>query len=208
LEFVSEIIVLLLKLQGICSILPSFLLIFGAKANHTTINTLNHIRIVPLHVGTCCIINMIQNNEMQMCVQIGICIWWNHFILQSLLNSKRIHTKKKHQPFKNNYYCLLYSIHIILSVIVQYMDITQFDVRIVFFHGELLEEIFMDQLLGFKDPIYPHIVHKLKNSIYGLKQTSHVWNKKFDFFSHNTNLFLVLLILVCILVMITKWSLP
>ncbi len=48
LEFVSEIIVLLLKLTGICSTLPSCLLLFGAKANHTTIHILNHIGIVTL----------------------------------------------------------------------------------------------------------------------------------------------------------------
>jgi hypothetical protein len=55
--------------------------------------------VVEQDVGTCCIINMIQNNEMQMGVHIGICIWWNHFMLQSLFNSKWIHTKHKHQPF-------------------------------------------------------------------------------------------------------------
>jgi hypothetical protein len=45
---VSEIIVLLLKLQGICFILPSHLLLFGAKANHTTIHILDHIRTITL----------------------------------------------------------------------------------------------------------------------------------------------------------------
>ncbi len=57
--------------------------------------------VVEQDVGTCCINNMIQNNEMQMGVQNGICIWWNHFILQSLLNNIKDSHKKQTSTFQN-----------------------------------------------------------------------------------------------------------
>ncbi|GJW38287.1 retrotransposon protein, putative, ty1-copia subclass [Tanacetum coccineum] len=49
-----------------------------------------------------------------------------------------------------------------------------------FLNGYLDEEIYMVQPEGFVDPNHPRKVCKLQRSIYGLKQTSRSWNKRFD----------------------------
>ncbi|GKF44329.1 retrotransposon protein, putative, ty1-copia subclass [Tanacetum coccineum] len=46
--------------------------------------------------------------------------------------------------------------------------------------GYLNEEVYMENPEGFVNPKYPNRVCKLKRSIYGLKQASRQWNKRFD----------------------------
>jgi len=72
------------------------------------------------------------------------------------------------------------SVRLILAI-VAYMDLKlyQMDVRTVFLNGELNEEIYMDQPLGFENKGQERKVCKLKRSIYGLKQASRQWNVKF-----------------------------
>nr|GEV50258.1 putative retrotransposon protein [Tanacetum cinerariifolium] len=54
------------------------------------------------------------------------------------------------------------------------------DVKTAFLNGRLDEDIYMEQLEGYVDPKYPNSVCKLQRAIYGLKQASHQWNKRFD----------------------------
>nr|GEY10045.1 retrotransposon protein, putative, Ty1-copia subclass [Tanacetum cinerariifolium] len=70
----------------------------------------------------------------------------------------------------------------ILIAIAAYNDyeIWQMDVKIAFLNGYLNEEVYMEQPEGFVNPKYPNRVCKLKHSIYGLKQASRQWNKRFD----------------------------
>ncbi|GJW50858.1 retrotransposon protein, putative, ty1-copia subclass [Tanacetum coccineum] len=70
----------------------------------------------------------------------------------------------------------------ILIVIVAYYDyeIYQMDVKTVFLNGHLTEEVYMVQPEGFVNPKYPNRVCKLQRSIYGIKQASRQWNKRFD----------------------------
>nr|GEW20711.1 zinc finger, CCHC-type [Tanacetum cinerariifolium] len=57
---------------------------------------------------------------------------------------------------------------------------TKMDVKTAFLNGHLSEEVYMEQPEGFVNPKYPNHVCKLKRSIYGLKQASMQWNKRFD----------------------------
>jgi len=69
----------------------------------------------------------------------------------------------------------------LILAIVAHMDLElyQMDVRTAFLNGELNEEIYMDQPLGFETKGQERKVCKLKRSIYGLKQASRQWNVKF-----------------------------
>ena len=53
------------------------------------------------------------------------------------------------------------------------------DVKTTFLNGELDEEIYMDQPLGFEAKGQERKVCRLKRSIYGLKQASRQWNIRF-----------------------------
>nr|GEU43572.1 retrotransposon protein, putative, Ty1-copia subclass [Tanacetum cinerariifolium] len=70
----------------------------------------------------------------------------------------------------------------ILIATAAYYDykIWQMDVKTTFLNGHLSEEVYIEQPEGFVDPKYPNQVCKLKRSIYGLKQASRQWNKRFD----------------------------
>jgi transposase InsO family protein len=75
------------------------------------------------------------------------------------------------------------SLRAILSVAAaEDMDVIQLDVKTAFLHGDLNEEIFMEQPEGFVCEGGEQKVCRLKKSIYGLKQASREWNSKFDHF--------------------------
>jgi len=62
------------------------------------------------------------------------------------------------------------------------LELEQLDVKTTFLHGELEEEIYMDQPEGFIVPGKEDLVCKLKRSLYGLKQSPRQWYKRFDSF--------------------------
>ncbi|GKA42047.1 retrotransposon protein, putative, ty1-copia subclass [Tanacetum coccineum] len=73
------------------------------------------------------------------------------------------------------------AIRILLAIAVFYdYEIWQMDVKITFHNEYLSEEVYMEQPEGFVNPKYQNRVCKLKRSIYGLKQASRQWNKRFD----------------------------
>ena len=62
------------------------------------------------------------------------------------------------------------------------LELEQLDMKTAFLHGELEEEIYMDQPEGFIVPGKEDFVCKLKKSLYGLKQSPRKWYKRFDSF--------------------------
>ncbi|GJT92712.1 putative retrotransposon protein [Tanacetum coccineum] len=73
------------------------------------------------------------------------------------------------------------AIRILIAIAAYYdYEIWQMDVKTAFLNGYLNEEVYMEQPEGFVNPKYPNRVCKLKCSIYGLKQASRQWNKRFD----------------------------
>lgn len=79
------------------------------------------------------------------------------------------------------------SIRMILAVATsEGLLLRQFDIKTAFLYGDLDEEIFMKQPVGFSDS--SQRVCRLNRSLYGLKQASRCWNQKFTNFLKSFNL--------------------
>jgi hypothetical protein len=75
------------------------------------------------------------------------------------------------------------SIRVVLGLVIALdLELEQLDVKTTFLHGNLEEEIYMEQLEGFIEKGKENLVCRLKKSLYGLKQAPHQWYKKFDSF--------------------------
>eukprot|EP00253_Pinus_taeda_P019427 PITA_19427 len=78
------------------------------------------------------------------------------------------------------------SIHLILSLVASFKwEVHQMDIKSAFSHGDLHEEIYMEQPSDFiqKDS---SLVCRLKKSFYGLKQAPQAWYAKMDSFLLDT----------------------
>ena len=63
------------------------------------------------------------------------------------------------------------SIRLVLGIAAHYdLEIEQLDVKTAFLHGDLEEDIFMEQPEGFINEGEEHLVCKLNKCLYGLKQ--------------------------------------
>nr|GEU31192.1 hypothetical protein [Tanacetum cinerariifolium] len=100
-----------------------------------------------------------------------------------VVKSKWIYKKKADMDGKETFSPIadIRAIRILINIVAYYdYEIWEMDVKTVFLNGFLEEKIYMEQLEGFIDPIHPRKVCKLQRSIYGLKQASRSWNKRFD----------------------------
>ena len=67
------------------------------------------------------------------------------------------------------------------------LEIEELDVKTTFLHGDLEEEIYMEQPEGFEVKGKENIVCRLKKSFYGLKHAPRQWYRKFESFIANHN---------------------
>ena len=75
------------------------------------------------------------------------------------------------------------TIHLVLSLALTFgWPIRQLDVKNVFLHGVLNEEVYMRQPPGFVHSHLPHHVCKLQKAIYDLKKAPRAWFHKFSSF--------------------------
>ncbi|KAG8500695.1 hypothetical protein CXB51_002843 [Gossypium anomalum] len=75
------------------------------------------------------------------------------------------------------------SIRALLGIIAMHdLELEQLDVKTAFLHGELEEDIYMQQLEGFIVSEKEDYVCLLRKSLYGLKQSPRQWYKRFDSF--------------------------
>ena len=73
------------------------------------------------------------------------------------------------------------SFRIIMALVAHYdLELHQMDAKTAFLHGNLNEEVYIDQPMGFIEKGKEHMVCKLKRSIYGLKQAFRQWYLKFN----------------------------
>jgi hypothetical protein len=67
---------------------------------------------------------------------------------------------------------------IIAMVATKGWSFYQLDVKINKIHGDLQEEMYMEQPLGCVDQTHPNLVCRLKKTLYCLKQTPRAWSNK------------------------------
>ena len=75
------------------------------------------------------------------------------------------------------------TLHCVLALAAKEdIELVQMDVKIAFLHGDLHEDMYMQQPKGFVEKGKENLVCKLKKSLYGLKQTPREWYRKFHLF--------------------------
>ncbi|MCO5610248.1 hypothetical protein L7F22_064484 [Adiantum nelumboides] len=75
------------------------------------------------------------------------------------------------------------TLHALFAIVaVLDLELDRMDVHTAFLHGDVEEELYMKQPEGYVIPGKEHLVCKLNRSLYGLKQASRQWYKKFDAF--------------------------
>ena len=72
------------------------------------------------------------------------------------------------------------SVHLFISLVAHGWNLHQLDIKNVFLHGDLLEEVYMEQPPGFVAQGEIGRVCHLYKSLYGLKQSPCTWFGKFN----------------------------
>jgi hypothetical protein len=64
---------------------------------------------------------------------------------------------------------------VLIIVVSRGWSLRQLDIKNVFLHGVLEEEVYMKQPPGFENPHTPHFICKLDKALYGLNQSPRAW---------------------------------
>jgi len=67
---------------------------------------------------------------------------------------------------------------VIVIVAAKGWSLHQMDVKNVFLHGDLQEEVYMEQPPSYVDQTHPNLVCRLKKALYSLKQALRAWSNK------------------------------
>jgi hypothetical protein len=67
---------------------------------------------------------------------------------------------------------------IIAKAVAKGWSLHQMDVKNDFLHGDLQEEVYMEQPPGYVDQTHPNLLCRLKKALYGLKQALITWSNK------------------------------
>jgi histone deacetylase 1/2 len=67
---------------------------------------------------------------------------------------------------------------ITIIAIAKGWSLHQMDVNNDFLHGDLHEEVYMEQPPAYVDQTHPNLVCRLKKTLYGLKQAPRAWSDK------------------------------
>jgi hypothetical protein len=67
---------------------------------------------------------------------------------------------------------------IIVMATTKGWSLHQMDVKNALFHGNLQEEMYMEQPPCYVDQTHPNLVCRLKKTLYGLKQAPKAWSNK------------------------------
>ena len=91
------------------------------------------------------------------------------------------------QQYGSNYYDTFFPIvkivfvRLLLSMATMHSwPLFQLDIKNVFLHGDLIEEVYMEQPSGFIAQEESSLVCKLRSSLYGLKQSPQAWFSRFS----------------------------
>ena len=90
------------------------------------------------------------------------------------------------QIYGSNYYdtfspvAKIASVHLLLSMVaMQSWPLYQLDIKNAFLHGDLADEVYMEQLLEFFAQGESGLVCRIRRSLYGLKQSPRTWFGQF-----------------------------
>jgi hypothetical protein len=73
------------------------------------------------------------------------------------------------------------SVRLLIALVAQEeWEVHHLDVKSAFLNGDLQEEVFVEQPVGFIKPGKGHLVLRLRKALYGLHQAPRAWNAKLD----------------------------
>lgn len=110
---------------------------------------------------------------------------------QSALVRSRIQAKRRTGLYTETFSPVVRydSLRVLLAIVAERdLELVQFDVKTAFLYGELAKELFMEIPEGLTVDDAERNVCKLNKSLYGLKQASRCWNRKFSGFLKRCNL--------------------